>query len=329
MADNPITDPTGGAPNFNIEDVFKSFGYTPTQAEINALAPAFQVGTNTGTTGTSAVANYVIAHQQLAGAQSQIQGNLLSEQQAANANETLSNILEQHGEDAYKSASDIFTKAPQLFGSLTSDQVNTYLAPLKTQFDYATGATEGASNARGLAGSSINAAAQATGANQFKQSVLQAGLSVGQTQQQQQAALLQSLGQSLFGASASAKTAGVNYSSLANTSAGQNATLAGDISGLSGSAVNQALIQNSALRALNPKTQSFGDRLLNGVENSLISDVNSVVALPAGVINKLGIQGSQVTPTGAPTSGVSPTGASGLQGASSAADYTSGLEAAA
>ena len=56
---NAITDPTGGAPNFNILDVFQEFGYQPTQAEIAALAPSFEGKYGGGGIGTNAVAQYV------------------------------------------------------------------------------------------------------------------------------------------------------------------------------------------------------------------------------------------------------------------------------
>src|SRR6476646_2103808 len=215
-----------------VTDSFKEFGYTPTASEINAFVPLEQGGAQGQITTQSAIANYVQAHQELSGAQSQIQGNLLSEQQATQMSQNLGNILETQGQAAYNQASQIFTQAPQLFGSMSSDQVSQYLAPLQSQFQQTLGSVEGAAAQRGLAGSSVEANAMAQAQQQFQQNVLSQGLGIGMQQQQNQAGVLQGLGAQQFGAGQQQYGLGTQYAGLANQSAGQNYQAASDLAGL-------------------------------------------------------------------------------------------------
>lgn len=336
--DQGITDPTGGAPNFNIEDIFKSFGYTPTQAEISALAPAFEGRTNVGQTGTSAVAEYVQAHQALGQAQSAIQGNLLDEQTAAKNADTLGQVLETQGQEAYDAASAVYAQAPKLFGSLTADQIGTYLAPAKQAFDQAQGSAEGAASARGVSGSSIEGNAIGQNLTNFMQNVLSQGLGIGMTQQTNQANVLQAKGAQDFGAGQQQFGLGVQDRSLATTSAGQNYQAASGISGLAGSAVNQAITQQAAIKALNPQQQSFGGKLASGFENMAVQDIlNLGQNITPGIFKpNMGLQlpgfgGGGGAPSMSPTGTNLRTGADGASGASGAGaattgvDYTSGL----
>lgn len=329
-----ITDPTGGAPNFNIEDVFKSFGYDATQAEISALAPAFEGRTNVYQTGASAVANYVQAHQALGDAQSKIQGNLLDEQTAAKNADELGKVLETQGQEAYDAAAAIYTQAPKLFGSLTADQIGQFLAPAKQAFDAAQGKTSGDMAARGLGASSIEGGALGQNLTNFFQSVLSQGLGIGMQQQSSQAGVLQAKGAQLFGAGQQQYGLGVQDRALAQGSAGQNYNAARDISGLAGSAVNQSIAQQAAIRALNPQEQTFGGKILSGLENVAVQDV---VNLGSNVVSSILPQTqpganpfditkqllSGRTPTGAPSAGAG-AGASG-GGAATGVDYTGGL----
>lgn len=312
---NVITDPTGGAPNFNIKDVFSSYGYDASQAEIDALAPAFEGRINVEQTGRDAVASYVQAHQELKGAQSAIQGNLLTEQQAQSAYQSLSNTLSTSGQAAYEQAANLFTQAPKLFGSMTPDQIDQYLAPTKTAFGYGLGQVEGSAAQRGLAGSSLEAQAMAQAQTQFQQNVLNQGLSVGMTQQQQQAQGLQALGSGRMGLAGNYANTGLGYQNLANSSAGQNANMAQGLAGLPGQAVNQAIAQQAAIQALNPKSTSFFGGLAQGFENmgqqAILNlgqnTMASVLPMTQPGVNSVdmlrSLMGSGRTPTGAPSSG--------------------------
>lgn len=248
-ASSTITDPTGGVPNFNIYDVFESFGYTPTQAEINALAPAFEGRTNIGETGLSAVSNYVIAHQQVAGAQSQIQGQLTG----AEASLAQAQALGVTGQQTLQSAADLYKQAPQLFGGLSPDQVSQYLAPLQTQFNQSLGQVQGAAASRGLSGSSVEATAMSQAQMQYQQQVLQQALQLGLQQQQNQAGALTNLGNSQIGLSG--QNTGT-YSSLINSLLGQNSNASAVLGGLGSQSANAAISQQAAIQALNPSAGS-------------------------------------------------------------------------
>jgi len=246
----------------NVLEAFESFGYTPSEAELQEFINVDWTGMGSG-----AIANYVQAMQQLTGAEGLIKGNLLSEQQASQMYQNLSNILETQGTEAYNQAANIFTQAPQLFGSLSPDQVDTYLQPLKQQFGYATGQVEGDIAARGQTGSSIEGTALGQQENLFKQNVLSTGLGVGMQQQAQRAAILQALGSGKLGLSGTFGGLGANYSGLANQSAGQYGDLSQVIAGLGPSLENMAIGQKAAYNALNPPPgpSAFGSFLGTGL----------------------------------------------------------------
>ena len=288
-----ITDPTGGAPNFNIEDVFKSFGYTPTQAEINALAPAFEGRTNVGQTGLSAVSNYVIAHQQVQGAQSLIQGQLSGAEDAL----AQSQVLGTTAQGTLQSAADVYSQAPQLFGSLTPDQISSYLKPLQNQFDYGLGAVQGAAADRGLGGSSLEATAMSQAQTQYQQQVLQQALQLGLQQQQNRAGALTNLGNTQASLSQGGQS---TYASLINSLLGQNMGAAEGLAQLPGAATNQALAQQATLQDLNPKQSSPWGGIAGTGLGALLGSFGGPVG--AGIGASLGgAIGSSVTgnPTGA------------------------------
>jgi hypothetical protein len=239
-----ITDPTGGAPNFDIQAIFESMGYTPSQSEIDALAPAFEGRTNVGQTGTSAVASYVQAHQQIAGAQSLIQGNLTAETGAASAATAAGNA-------SYDAAQATLEAAPKLFGSMTPDQVSSYLAPLQNQFNYGLGQVTGQAASRGLAGSSLEAQAMAQAQTQYQQNIVNQGLSIGQQQQQLLASQQAGRGAQQLGLAP-------QFLGLANQSAGQNYGAATDIANLPGQSVSQSLAQQALLKQMSQSTGGGG-----------------------------------------------------------------------
>jgi len=189
-----ITDPTGGAPNFNIQQVFNQFGYYPTQAEITAMAPSFEGTFNVGQIGTSAVAQYVNFKQAEATRAANDPLAALQTKMTDSANQ-----MKQQVTGLYTQLQSVLTQAPQLFGSLSPDQISTYLQPLQNAFQTQLATVQGALGGRGLAGSSTESNALAQTGQQFEQNVLSTGLSVGQTQQQAQATSIQNQINSLLG----------------------------------------------------------------------------------------------------------------------------------
>lgn len=282
MADNPnkITDASGGARNFNVESVFESFGYTPTQQEVDALAPAFEGRTNIEQTGRSAVSNYVIAHQQIQGTQSSIQGELLSEQEAEKMSQSLGKIYEEQGQEAYNKAADVYSQAPKLFGSMTPDQIDQYLAPVTQATQKQQGVIDSQSAARGLGGSSIEANAKAQEQGIYKQNVLSQGLGVGMNQQDQMAKILQSLGAQKYGASGQQYGLAGQYSGQAAQSAANMLPGANMMAGLGMNSANSAILQNAMQMALNPQQSksawSWGGPLLGSFVGSAMNPLNPV-----------------------------------------------------
>ena len=185
-----------GKAGSDLNAIFEQFGYTPTDAEVNSLAGAFGAENNAASkaAGVSAVAQYVNymdqvnefnANDPLTGLQTRMNNMITQNQQSV---QNLSNQLQK-----------TLASAPQLFGSLTPDQITTYLAPLKTSFDTQLSQVQATLASRGLGASSTEANALAQTNEQFQQTVLNTGLNIGLTSQQNQAQALQQEINNLFG----------------------------------------------------------------------------------------------------------------------------------
>lgn len=197
--DNP--NPPGGTPTPNsdvanrsawLSNVFQSFGYTPTAEELQSFMGIAGGTVNDLTRGRTMVANYV---------------NTVRQMQDANANDPSKQILADEkgffndtqakaagfikdSQGLYQQAKDLSSQAPKLFGSMTPEQIDAYLAPLKNELDAGKADTEGASARRGLAGSSTELNALAGADAVYKENVIKSGLDIGLQEQQQQEALL-------------------------------------------------------------------------------------------------------------------------------------------
>ena len=175
-----------GIPNFDIAGVFESFGYTPSQEDIDMLIPAFSGKYDAGITGTTAVANYV---------------NAIKMEEERRANDPLAKLVEEQrtrtaeleteASGLYDQLKGIIEKSPKLFGSLSEEQIDQYLAPIKQASLETSARVEGAMGRRGLAGSSIEAGALSEQNRLFQQQALASGLQVGLSQQEQQARAVQ------------------------------------------------------------------------------------------------------------------------------------------
>lgn len=286
--------------NFDIESVFKSFGYTPTQAEIDALAPAFEGRTNVAQTGMSAVSNYVIAHQAEQGAQSLVQGQLSGDEAQQAQYQKLGQQYGEEGIGNLNAAANLAGQAPQLFGNLTPDQVSQYLAPLQSQFTTQLGQVQSAEAQRGLGGSSIEAGAMSQAQAQYQQQVLQQALQLGLQQQQSKVGALQTAGQGQLGLSSQLTGAGSQYGSLINQLLGQNTGIVGNLAQLPGASTNQAIGQEAAIQALNPQTPSPWGGLIGTGAGALLGSFGGPVGAGLGA-SIGGSIGSGITgnPTGA------------------------------
>ena len=235
---NAITDPTGGARNFNVFDVFKSFGYTPTQAEINQLAPSFMGRKDVYQVGSSAVAQYVDTQRKIHEQEANDPMKKWVEEQKTRAAD-----LSTKAQDLYGQQQKILSSAPQLFGNLTPDQINEYLAPVVQGAKENSANLEGAFARRNLAGSSIEANAL-TGANrEFLQNVLAQGLNIGMSQQKQQSDSIEHQIAQLFNqAGISTSQVGAGTSQLSQQDFNNSQTLIGLPSFLNAQSLQRELI---------------------------------------------------------------------------------------
>ena len=144
MAIDPIANPT--IEESSVFTAFQNFGYTPTADEIGALTVA---DTGNADILTSAVGQYI---------------NYKQTQDAFAASDPLTALQKQMNDQItlnqnqvqglYGQLQSTLSAAPELFGSLTPDQITTYLAPLQTAFQAQLSSVQGAMAARGVAGSS-------------------------------------------------------------------------------------------------------------------------------------------------------------------------------
>lgn len=200
-----LQDPTAQSFNQiqqNILQDFFSFGYYPTQAEVSSfIGSDSDIGARVpeglaNNLTQSFIAQYVMNVQ--ADQQRQATDPLAAYQTQVN---DIANQQQLQSTNLYSQAQQVFSSAPQLFGNLTQDQITEYLAPLQTAFTTAQSQTQAQLAARGLTGSNIEANALETGNTNFNNQVLQTGIAVGQTTQNNTGVLLQSEAGGLLSAS--------------------------------------------------------------------------------------------------------------------------------
>jgi hypothetical protein len=264
-----ITDPTGGAPNFNILDVFHEMGYYPTQTEINAIAPAFEGRTDPGQIGTAAVSQYVLAKQSEA---TRVANDPLAALQTKM--QESADTMKQQVQGLYTQLQGVLTEAPQLFGSLTPDQITTYLAPLQTAFKTQLATVQGALAGRGLGGSSTESNALAQTGEQFQEQVLSTGLNVGIQSQQARAKAMSDQINSLLGLTGTEESLA---SSAAQTRSQQQLGQSNLISSLPYFLDQSALQQEAARKAMQP--QGGFQSTFNQVTGDISQGVNALESL--------------------------------------------------
>jgi hypothetical protein len=165
----------------NIINSFIGFGYYPTEAEVASL-----IGTSMGEGGSefgaASVANYV--NMQKAEIEREKNDPLAAFQKKMMDS---ADLYKTQVQGLYGQLQDTLGSAPQLFGNLTPDQIDTYLAPLKRSFDTQLANVQSVMGSRGLSSSSSENNALAATGEQFKEGVLSTGLNVGMQSQQAKA----------------------------------------------------------------------------------------------------------------------------------------------
>lgn len=185
-----------GSPDIDITQIMQGFGYYPTEAEAQSLAGSFTSDNNAASkaAGVSAIAQYVNQKQ---AEQERIKNDPLAALQTKM--EESAALMKNQVQGLYGQLQDTLSSAPKLFGELTPDQIQAYLAPLKTSFDQQISTVQGVMGSRGIAASSTENNALAQTDKQFQENVLSTGLQVGLDAQKNKASSIQQQIQNLFG----------------------------------------------------------------------------------------------------------------------------------
>lgn len=187
---------------------FQEFGYTPTDAEVASLIQLSGAGNADPNSrlaqnqrGESLVAQYVqtIQSVQEANANDPTKQVLADAKGFFNSQQKSAVDLRGNADQVYQQLQKVTTSAPKLFGNLTPDQINEFIAPLRTQFDASDAALQGQANRAGLAGSSTELGLVAQNENAFKENVLSQGVATGLQEQQNEENVLQNRITSLTG----------------------------------------------------------------------------------------------------------------------------------
>lgn len=150
----------------------------PTDAEINLFSGLDSIGGG-ASAAVAEYANFVKREQ---------------ERQAADPLKSYQDLEQKFADDSFAQAQNLYTQlqstlsdSPKLFGSLSPEQIDAYIAPLKTSFDKSLADVQGVIASRGITGSSTENNALAQTGQQFKENVLATGLQVGLDAQKQKA----------------------------------------------------------------------------------------------------------------------------------------------
>lgn len=175
----------------DVVSTFKSYGVDLTPAEVNLFA-----GQDSGPGLAQAMASFA---------------QTKTEQMKQEANNPLKTFLddekvrrqgfEDKANGLYSQLQDTISAAPKLFGNLSPDQINQYLAPITQAAKEGSANLQGDFARRNIAGSSIEANALADAQRKYQENILSTGLNLGMNTQQAQASAIQNRINQLFGAS--------------------------------------------------------------------------------------------------------------------------------
>jgi hypothetical protein len=290
-----------GRPIDEIRGVFKSFGYTPTDAEVQAFNEAFGEGRSGFAAGTSVVAQYVNFKNQ--------EAQRMASDPLTGLQTRMNNIIDQNTKSVTglsQQLQDTLSAAPQLFGSMTPDQIGEYLKPLQTSFNTQMSQVQSTLASRGLGASSTEANALAQTNQQFQEQVLNTGLNIGMTSQKNKADALQQQINNLFGQTSQAM--GIT-GGAAEKQSSQNLGQSNLIASLPSFLTAQSDQQQAFNKSMEP--QGGFQNTFNQVTGDINQGVGAAGKLYAAYATAGGStmfnsynQGSPNSPTGASTSGV-------------------------
>lgn len=172
---------------------FQSFGIKASPEEISAFANVYHSENGGNALAVnSAVSNYLQTKQrfQELNANDPTQQVMADEKGFFNSTQARAAGYEKDASGVYQQMKDLAGKAPQLFGNLTPEQIDQYLAPVTRAAKENSANLETAASRRGLAGSSTELQSLADANRAYKENVLSAGLTIGQQQQQQQLGIM-------------------------------------------------------------------------------------------------------------------------------------------
>jgi hypothetical protein len=173
----------------NVKRTMESFGFKPTDAEVAQFTGIDFVG------GGAAIANYVNTRTQ------QLQAEANNPLKEFMAQETTRRAdFEKQSTQLYDQLQQTISAAPKLFGSLTPEQIQAYIAPITQASKEGSSNLEGDYARRGITGSSIEANALADMQRKYQENVLSQGLTIGMNEQQTAVNAIQNRLTQLFGA---------------------------------------------------------------------------------------------------------------------------------
>lgn len=273
----------------DVKKYLEDYGLTPTKEEISSLG-----GLTSGYGGEEAIAQYALAKKQQLERQANDPLNkvLAAQQSFTAAQDAYAKGDFESADKLFEELRGVMSEAPKLFGNLTPEQVDQYIAPLKQQFMEADAATQTGAGARGLAGSNIEANARAGEATKFKQGLLSTGLTVGMTQQQKKEEIMQN---------EIARRSGVGVSRVgaAATGLGLQGQSAGQLSGQA--QADQALLSSlpAYLRAqvlqelaVRKSMEEFNSGSFVRKFNDITGMVNTGLNTATNVVNFVGSKGA-------------------------------------
>lgn len=278
------------APYYQLRNVitqaFSSFGYTPSEEEIQQLIPIVNTQSGGAERGTAAVANYV----QTVRAQQERKKNDPLNQVIADEKGFFNDSQRQAKENEDKSQSEQgrleskLNEAPKLFGSLTPEQIDQYLAPTSRAAAESGARLEGDAARRGITGSSTEFQTLADNEKKYREDVLSQALQIGQQQQQLQAAAIQNNVTNLKGTATQFRGFMPGSLQRQGVIAGQQSTAAQDDMNY----LNQLPLYLRGLSAqeaaVNDAIQARQDAARQSRKSGLFSTVGSVVGGIGGAV---------------------------------------------
>lgn len=267
-----------------VSDWFSKFGVTATPEEMTAFTGIDYIG------GGNAIADYILTKKNLAeqAANDPLKKAMEAEQTFGKAQQMAAQGYGKEADLLYGQLSDLMGQAPKLFGNLAPDQIDQFLAPLKSTYTAADAQAQTGSAARGIAGSSIEANARNDQSRIFKENVLNTGLNVGMTQQQLRQKMMQEEIARKSGLMTGANSNALNAFGLMNQSGGQLSQQGNENTLLMSSLPNYLRAQNlqeMAMRNAQVKKTPWGSigSLVGMAGGAALAPFTAGMSIPTGM----------------------------------------------